>query len=131
MSLVSRSLGMGRALAEARMTEVFTFYTVTRGEDPVTLQPVDVEHVIAANVKGRLRITSSVWSDKAIAGQEPATMQREVHVPLGTAVVGPSVFVRVVSSTVDPSIVGRVFRTGMRSGGGQVTAARYPVEEVS
>ena len=131
MSLLNRSLGLGRRLAEGRMTEVFDFYTVHRGEDPDTLQPIDVETVIAAGVKGRLKITSSSVSEKDIAGQSPAVMQREVHVPLGAVNVGPSVFVRVVSSASDPSIVGRVFRTGMRSAGGQVTAARYPVEEAS
>lgn len=130
MSLLNRSLGLGRRLAEGRMTEVFDFYTVHRGEDE-NLQPIDVETVIAAGVKGRLKITSSVVSEKDIAGQAPATMQREVHVPLGAVDVGPSVFVRVIASASDPAIVGRVFRTGMRSAGGQVTAARYPVEEVS
>src|SRR5690606_28977309 len=114
-----------------RHTETFDFYTVVRGEDPVTLQPVDVETVIAAGVKGRLKITSSVVSEKDIAGQAPAVMQREVHVPVGSVTVGPSVFVRVVASTSGPGSVGRVFRTGMRSGVGQVTVWRYPVEEVS
>lgn len=131
MSLLNRSLGMGRRLAESRMTETFDFYTVARGEDPVTLQPVDVETVVAAGVKGRLKITSSVVSEKDIAGQAPAVMQREVHVALGSVTVGPSVFVRVASSASDPGAVGRVFRTGMRSGVGQVTVWRYPVEEVS
>lgn len=131
MSLLNRSLGLGRRLAEGRMTEVFDFYAVTKVDDLVTLQPIDVETMIAAGIKGRLKITSSVVSEKDIAGQAPATMQREIHVPIGSVKVGPSVHVRVVSSTSDPGAVGRVFRTGMRSGVGQVTAWRYPVEEVS
>lgn len=131
MSLLNRSLGMGRRLAAMRHTETFDFYTVARGEDPDTLQPIDVETIVAAGVKGRLKITSSVVSEKDIAGQAPAVMQREVHVPVGSVAVGPSVFVRVVASASDPGSVGRVFRTGMRSGVGQVTVWRYPVEEVS
>lgn len=130
MSFVLSALAIGRRLSEQRFTETFTFYTVARGEDPDTLQPVDVETVVAAGVPGRLKVTSSVVSDRDIAGQAVASTQREVHVPVGSVTVGPSVLVRVTASTSDPGIVGRVFRTGMRSGGGQVTVWRYPVEEV-
>jgi len=131
MSLVLNTLGLGRRLAAQRLTDVVTFYTVTRGEDPVTLQPVDIHNVIAEGVPARVKITSSSWSDKAIAGQLPATIQREVHVPVGSVNVGASVFVTVTASTADPDMVGRVFRTGTRSGVGQVTVWRYPVEEAS
>lgn len=131
MSFVLSTLALGRRMAAVRFTETVEFFTVVRGEDPVTLQPVDVETVVTSGVPARVKITSSVVSDRQIAGQAPSVMQREVHVPVGSVVVGPSVFVRVTASRSDPGMVGRVFRTGMRSGVGQVTVWRYPVEEVS
>lgn len=131
MSFVLSTLALGRRMAAQRFTETVTFFTVARGEDPVTLQPVDVETVVVAGVPARVKVTSSVASDRELAGQAPAVMQREVHVPVGSVTVGPSVMVRVTASTADPGMVGRVFRTGMRSGVGQVTVWRYPVEEVS
>lgn len=131
MSFVLSTLALGRRMAAQRFTETVTFFTVVKGTDPDSLQPVDVETVVAAKVPARVKVTSSVVSEKTVAGQAPATMQREVHVPVGSVSVGPSVFVRVTGSTSDPGMVGRVFRTGMRSGVGQVTVWRYPVEEVS
>lgn len=130
MSLVHAAVGMGRRLAAQRLTETVEFYTVEQGTDPVTLQPVDVETVVATT-PARVKVVSPSWTEKQIAGQAPAVTQREVHVPVGAVDVGPSVFVRVTASTVDPGMVGRVFRTGMRSGVGQVTVWRYPVEEAS
>lgn len=130
MNLVARALAMGRQKSAARMTETFDFFTVTEGEDDVTLQPIRVETVLGSTV-GRLKVSSSVVSEREIAGQAPAVTQREVHVPVGSVDVGPSVFVRVTASASDPGAVGRVFRTQMRSGVGQVTVWRYPVEEVS
>ena len=38
---------------------------------------------------------------------------------------------RVTASTVDPSLVGRVFRTKGLPQAGQVTAHRFPVESVT
>lgn len=131
MSFVLSALSMGRRMTAQRFTETVTFFTAVKGMDPVTLQPVDVETVVAADIPARLKITSSVVSEKDIAGQAPAVMQREIHVPVGSVSVGPSVYVRVTASTADAGSVGRVFRTGMRSGVGQVTVWRYPVEEVS
>lgn len=131
MNFVLSTLALGRRMAAQRFTETVDFFTVVKGEDPVTLQPVDVETVVAANVPARVKITSSVVSEKTIAGQAPAVMQREVHVPVGSVSVGASVSVRVTASTSDPGMVGRVFLTGMRSGVGQVTVWRYPVTEVS
>lgn len=131
MSFVLSALALGRRMAAQRFTETVDFFTMARTDDPTTLQPVDVETVLHAGVPARLKVSSSVVSDKRVAGQAPATMQRELHVPVGSVSVGASVFVRVTASTADPGAVGRVFRTGMRSGVGQVTVWRYPVEEVS
>jgi hypothetical protein len=130
VSFVLSALGLGRRMAAQRFTETVTFFTVARDQDE-NLQPIDVETVVAANVPARVKVSSSVVSEKSIAGQAPATMQREVHVPVGSVSVGASVSVRVTASTADPGMVGRVFLTGMRSGVGQVTVWRYPVTEVS
>jgi len=129
MSFVLSTLALGRRMAAIRFTETVEFFTEALSD--TTFPPTKVETVVAAGVPARVKITSSVVSEKDIAGQAPAVMQREVHVPVGSVAVGPSVFVRVTASTADPGMVGRVFRTGMRSGVGQVTVWRYPVEEVS
>ncbi len=130
MSVLS-ILARGRERAAERATETFTFFTTSVVDDPDTLQPTTVETVIAADVPGRLKIASSAVSEEEIAGQAPAVMQREIHVPVGSVSVGSSVSVRITASTADPGAVGRVFQTGMRSGVGQVTVWRYPVTEVS
>ena len=129
MSFVLSTLALGRRMAAQRMTETVTFFTEALSD--ATFPPSAVETVVAAGIPARVKITSSVVSEKDVAGQAPAVMHREVHVPVGSVAVGPSVLVRVTASTADPGMVGRVFRTGMRSGVGQVTVWRYPVEEVS
>lgn len=129
MSFVLSALALGRRLAAQRFTETVTFFTSALSD--ATFPPTKVETVVAAGIPARVKVTSSVVSEKQIAGQAPAVMQREVHVPVGSVAVGPSVMIRVTASTADPGMVGRVFRTGMRSGVGQVTVWRYPVEEVS
>lgn len=125
MSFVLSALGLGRRMKAQRFTETVEFFTVELGEEE------DVETLIASNIPAQVKSSSSVVSDKDLAGQALEVTQREVHVPVGSVLVGPSVMVRVTASTADDDLVGRVYRTRMRPGGGQVTAWRYPVEEVS
>jgi hypothetical protein len=120
-----------RAEAVSRFTETVTFFTVTRGEDPVTLQPIDVETVIEADVAARLRSAARDPRDVPIAGQEPVVSKLTLSVGVGTVRVGPSVFVRVTASSSDPGLVGVKVRTTDFPTMGQVTAWRYPVEQVS
>ena len=118
-----------RSEAESRMTETVRFFTVAEGTN-ATGEVVDVETVIADDVKARVRNTTARESrDAEVAGQMPAVSQMRVDVPVGSVNVGASVFVRVLSSTVDPGLVGEMYRTQDSCPKGQVTAWRYPVEQ--
>jgi len=119
----------GRRMAETRFTESLRFFTMVEGTDPDTLEPTTVETVIGT-VPGRVKVTAVQGRDAESAGQYPVVSHREVHVAVGAVEAVPGVFVRVVSSSVDAGLVGRVFRVSDRPSMGQVTAWRYPVEEV-
>lgn len=119
----------GRRMAEARFTESLRFFTMVEGTDPETLEPTTVETVIGT-VPGRVKVTAVQGRDAESGGQYPVVSHREVHVAVGAVEAVPGVFVRVVSSSVDAGLVGRVFRVADRPSMGQVTAWRYPVEEV-
>jgi len=115
-------------MAEARFTESLRFFTVVEGTDPETLEPTMVESVIGT-VPGRVKVTAVQGRDVESAGQYPVVSHREVHVAVGAVEAVPGVFVRVLASSVDAGLVGRVFRVADRPSMGQVTAWRYPVEE--
>ena len=131
MSLITGALGMGRAQAEARFTETFDFFTAVEGIDPVTLEPTSVETPLTAGIAGRLKFTNTQGNEAESAGQYPVIGRREVHVGVGTVLALPGTLVRCIASTADVGLVGRVFRVADRPAGGQVTAYRYPVTEVS
>jgi hypothetical protein len=119
-------------MSEALFTETLSFYSVDgMTVDPETLnnvEAVSVLHVVA----GRVKYPSLTVSDRAAVGQVFATQAVHVHVALGAA---PNVrtdhFVEVTASTSDPALVGRKFRVTGNPQAGQVTAHRYPVEELS
>ncbi|MDR7189778.1 hypothetical protein J2Y46_002604 [Microbacterium sp. BE35] len=129
--MIAGTLGLGRNWAQARFTETFTFYTESESTDPVTLNPTTVETVVASGVAGRLKFTNTDGRDVESGGQFPIVSRREIHVGVGTVSAAPGVLVRCTTSTVDPSLVGRVFRVSDRPQAGQTTAHRFPVEEVS
>lgn len=120
-----------RAEAESRMTETVAFFTESDGTDPITLQPVKIETLIASDVRARLRSENRQSRDVEIAGQAPVVSALILSVPVGAVRVGPSVFVRVSASTSDAGMVGVKVRTTDFPTMGQVTAWRYPVEQVS
>lgn len=128
---VAASLPALQAEAESRFTDTVTFFTVATGEDPVTLQPVEVETVVAAGVRGRLRSAARDPRDVPFAGQLPVVSKLVLSVPVGSVRVGPSVFARVTASASDAGLVGVKVRTTDYPTMGQVSAWRYPVEQVS
>jgi hypothetical protein len=145
------ALPLLRAQAESRFTEVFTFFTQEEGPvNPETFEPTVVETIVGADIPGRFKSVNTQGRDVESGGQYPVVGRREVHVAVGAVAltvpapalvpgaelapgVGamPDVFVRCIASTVDAGLVGRVFRVSERPSSGQVTAWRYPVEEVS
>lgn len=130
MSLLSGALGMGRAQAEARMTDTVEFFTTALVQVPGTLQTIPVETSQGSTV-GRVKYLVSQGRDVESGAQFPVVQRVEVHVPVGSVDVLPGVFVRVTASTADASLVGRVFRVAERPQAGQTTAWRYAVEETT
>lgn len=127
------ALPVMRAEAESRFTEMFTFYTVTRGLDD-DLQPTDIETVIASGVRGRVRSSARDSRDVEFVGQDPVVSQLVLSVAVGSVPMAarrPSVFARCTASTSDPGLAGMKYRTKDSPTMGQVTAWRYPVEQVS
>lgn len=120
-----------RAEAESRMSETVVFFTESDGIDNETLQPERVETVIAEDVPARLRSAAREPRDVEVGGQSPVVSKLTLSVPFGSVRVGPSVSVRVTASTADPGLVGVRVLTLDFPTMGQVTAWRYPVEQVS
>lgn len=129
MSLLHGALAMARATAEGNFTEVFTFYTSTPGTDPDTLEDIEVESPIHALIPGRIKYPTATVSESTAVGQRFAEQSVIASVAVGST---PNVLTdhlcRVVSSTVDPGLVGRVFRVTGQPASGQVSAWRYPVQ---
>lgn len=132
MSLLSGALGMGRAQAEARFTETFMVFTVETVLDEATGLETPTEMTVYASVRGRWKSPTLTVSERAQGAQVPAVQDTQIHVAVGaTPLVGVSTMWRVTASDADPSLVGREARTKGLPQAGQVTAHRYPVEEVN
>lgn len=126
-----RMLHRGRLLAEARMSEVVTFYRVT-GEmtDPETLETVETTEDVHTAV-ARLKYRTLNVSDRDSGTQLVAAQSPEVHVPArDTTGIRTDDMMR-VDSSIDPLLAGRVFRVAGRPEAGQTTAHRFPLEEIS
>lgn len=131
MSVLLGALTMGRKQAVSRFTETFTFYTSATTQD-ANLDDVVTETVVHAAVVGRVKYPTATVSESTAVGQRFAEQDVQVHVAVGSApLVRADHFCRVTASSVDPGLVGRVFRVKGSPQAGQVTAHRFPVEEVS
>ena len=120
-----------RAQAASRFTETLTFYSSTTTEDD-NLDTVTTETNIHTDVPGRIKYPTSTVSESSAVGQRFAEQSVVASVAVGST---PNVLTdhlcRVVASTVDPGLVGRVFRVTGQPASGAVTANRYPLEAVS
>jgi hypothetical protein len=126
------ALGMGRVMASSRLSETLKFYSVDGTTvDPETLE--DVEDItVLHTVAGRVKYPTLTVSERSAVGQVFATQSVNVHVAVGSAPdVRANHFFTVTASTADPGLVGRKFRVTGNPQAGQVTAHRFPVEEVS
>jgi hypothetical protein len=126
---IGQGLPSLRRQAESRFTERLKFFTAVESTDPDTFEVATVETSLGT-VPGRVKVASFQGQDPEVAGQYPVVSRLEVHVAVGSVNAPPDTFVRVLASTMDPGMVGRVFRVSDRPSMGQVTAWRYPVEEV-
>lgn len=120
-----------RAQAESRMSETFEVFTSERvlGGDG---KYVTTETPVYEDVRGRLKVPTLTVSEREQGAQVPAIQDVHVHVPVGaTPLVEVNHMWRCTASDSDVSLVGRVWRTKGSHQAGQVTAHRYPVEQVS
>ena len=131
MSVLLGTLGMGRAQAVARFTETFKVFTESRVLNESTGLFVTTETAIAASVAGRVKFPTLTVAERDQGAQSPAVQDVAVHVAVGAVSAPVGSFWRVLTSTADPSLVGRVFRTKGAPQAGTVTAHRYPVESVA
>lgn len=132
MSLLGGTVAMGRAFIESTFTETVEFYRVSgTAVDPETLNEVETK-VVVYTVPARVKYASMIVAEKRGAGEVIGSQSVTVSVAVGsTPTVNTDFFCKVTSSTVDTSLIGRVFRVKGFPQAGQVTAHRYPVEEVS
>lgn len=132
MSLLHGVLALGRNHAASTFTETLEFFE--RGGkqiDPDTLNEADVETVLVT-VSGRIKYAATSSNDSVASGQPVVAQRLTAAVPVGsTSGVAVDHFIRVTASTVDSSLVGRVYRVAGLPQSGQVTAHRYELEEVS
>ena len=126
MSVLQR----GRVLAEARMTDSVAVGTFVDGTDPETGDPTRVLVESRYSGMGRIRWNSREVSNSQATGSPVAMQEPYLSVPFGTARFFTDDEVECTGSP-DPLLVGRRFKISGAAGGGQVTAYRYPLEELS
>lgn len=117
------------AEAESRMGELVQVGRFTDGVDEVTGDPT--WDLVAERYAGKARIR---WGSREVTNADapstPVTVQEPyLSVPFGTVLLRDNDEVLVVGSD-DPVMVGRRFRVQGFPVAGQVTAHRYPLEEL-
>lgn len=119
-------LQMGRAVANARMTETVRIGTLT-----ITTVDLDVVQDFDVAYTGPARLSWSTYTvaQPEAAGQPVALSAPVLSIPSGTPGVTVDMRAVVDDSTADEGLIGRVFRIKALPQSGQTTAARYPVEE--
>lgn len=124
-------LADGREFVEEGFTETVTFFYTEPGEIPEgDINPVDVEIAVHSDVPALVKYPSLNVSPRESAGQMLGVQDITVKVAVAsTPGVHEGHFCRVISSTVDPTLVGRKFRVSGWPQSGQVTSHRYPLEE--
>lgn len=131
MTTVSGALAFGRRMAEARMTETVTVGVYTDSTDG-SGNPVRTLTSSHYSGVGQIKYPSLTVSETSGAGQQVASADVVLKVPVGAAnAVRAGDEVLVSASTVDGSLVGRRFRVRAWPQSGQVTAHRFPLEELS
>lgn len=127
---ISAALPTLRAEAESRMSESVTVGSFEDGTDPETGDPSRVLVDERYTGVGRIRWNSREVSNSQATGSPAAMQEPYLSVPFGTARFFTDDEVECVASS-DPLLVGRRFKVSGGASAGQVTAYRYPLEELS
>ena len=128
MTMLGTALGMGRRMAESRMTDTISVTrpgekTWDEGAGEYVSTPVDVYSGAA-----RVRHDSGRPGDVEAGSQLLTLGSLEVHVPVGSASLQPDDQIMVTACPTRPDQVGRVFIVIAPFDGSQTTAVRYKVE---
>ena len=132
--MLTGALAMGRAQANARMTETVTVTTTTPGtvmdESTGTYPDVIVSHYEGPNSdhRARVKFPTLTVSEQTPGGQTIAVQDVMLSLPVGfSSAVRVDDIVTVTGSTIDPDLIGRTFRIKGVAQAGQTTAHRFPV----
>ncbi|MFT4281177.1 DUF6093 family protein [Microbacterium sp.] len=128
---VESILAQARARTEeTRFTETVQIGTFADGMDDETGDATRV--LVSGSYSGPAQIKYPTLAVSDTNGKTIPLAEQSplVKLPSGT-VVHVNDEVKVTASTVDPSLVGRMYRVEGRSQAGQTSAARYPLEEQS
>lgn len=112
------------------MTEKVTVASFEEDTDPDTLNPIRVQAETRYIGIARIRWGSREVSNSQATGSPAAMQEPYVSVPFGS----PRLFTGdevVCTGSEDPVLVGRRFKIAGAASAGQVTAHRYPAEELS
>lgn len=122
---------LGQRLTNAvRMTETVEVGAWAERTDTATGNPVRERTRETYTGAAELKFPTLVVTEKSVQGQQAATVDIVMKVPVGAApLVRKGDLVKVTASTVDGALVGRWFRVKALPQSGKVTAHRYPLEE--
>lgn len=119
-----------RAEAESRMTDSVMVGKFVDGTDPITKDAIRVLELARYTGKGRIRWGSREVSNSQATGSPVAMQEPYLSVPFGTARFFTDDEVE-CNDSPDPLLVGRRFKISGAAAAGQVSAYRYPLEELS
>lgn len=118
-----------RAAAESRMTQTWRIGTLSETTDPATFDVVKTVQPVVYTGRGRLKPSTTAGTNADAAGQLVAIYSLELHLPVGTTGIERGMVAICDACPEDPSLVGRMVRIAGGPSQGQVTAARYPVDD--
>ena len=127
---IAAALPQLRAEAESRMFETLLVGRFRDGIDPDTKDATRVLETERYTGKGRIRWGSREVSNSQATGSPVAMQEPYLSVPFGTARFFTDDEVECIASP-DPLLVGRRFKLSGAAAAGQVSAYRYPLEELS
>lgn len=128
---MSYALDAGRRMAVSMMTETVTVGTESKATNPATGDPVRTVASPVYSGVAQVKFPSLVVSERDVQGQQVAATSPVLKLPVAVGSVLTGHVVRVTASSSDPTLVGRWFRVKALPQSGQVTAHRYPLEEVT
>lgn len=133
---INQALPFLRSEAAARMTQTWRIGELLESTDPETFDPIqtlDDAYFDAegnAGGPGRLKSVQATSVGEPVAGGQILAVQTlELHLPVGTTGITADMRAVCVACPEDAGMVGKVVRIKGQPTTGQVTSARYPVDE--